>query len=328
MVDSVNQLIDNGNMSNAKLAHNDGMTHRVQAVRRFNRFYTRRIGVLQRRILGSAFSLTEVRVLYELAHCDGLSAAELCAQLDLDAGYVSRIVQAFGKRGLLARAASASDGRRIRLRLTAKGRHAFAQLDGRAAQEIEALLEQLPAGEQQRLVAALQTVETLLGGGAPASRAFVLRPPGPGDLGWVVQRHGAIYAHEHGWNREFEALVAKIVVQFAERQDPDRERCWIAERDGAPVGCVFLVRQSRVVARLRLLLVEPSARGLGIGARLVDECIRFARAAQYRKMVLWTNSVLRAARHLYEDAGFQLVQEGQHHSFGHDLVEQTWELAL
>jgi DNA-binding MarR family transcriptional regulator/GNAT superfamily N-acetyltransferase len=319
-------------MTAAQSITDDGARRRVEAVRRFNRFYTRRIGVLQQGLLNSSFSLTEVRVLYELAHRHEPSASELCTALDLDAGYLSRMLRAFDKQHLIERERTAADGRRTRLRLSAAGRRAFARLDARAAAQIGTMLGGMSPKEQQRLVDALHTVETILGAGgdagAAAERSFVIRPPEPGELGWVVQRHGAVYASEYGWNQEFEALVASIVAKFAHRHDPRRERCWIADRDGAPVGCVLLVKQSASVARLRLLLVEPSARGLGIGARLVDECVRFARGAGYRKMVLWTNSVLRAARRTYERAGFRLTEQGPHHSFGHDLVEQTWQLEL
>lgn len=301
---------------------------RVAAVRRFNRFYTRQIGVLQQGLLSSPFSLTEVRVLWELAHRDGPTASELGKDLDLDQGYLSRILRDFSKRGLLTRRRAESDGRQSLLGLSAKGRHTFAALDARSDREIGALLEALPAGSQQRLVEAMETVERLLDGAEPSAAPYLLRPPRPGDLGWVVHRHGALYAQEYGWDERFEGLVAGVVSEFVRNYDPARERCWIAERDGRILGCVFLVRQSKQVAQLRLLLVEPEARGLGIGSRLVAECVALARALGYRKLILWTNDVLHEARRIYQRAGFRLVSEEPHNSFGKGLVGQTWELDL
>ena len=300
----------------------------IAAVRRFNRFYTRRIGVLREGLLESPFSLAEARVLYELAQRERATASELMRDLGLDAGYLSRILASFRKRGLIQRQASTADGRRILLQLTPDGRKAFAPLDSRARRDIGAMLAPLPDGERNRLVAAMQTIERLLEGADVRAAPYLLRPHRPGDIGWVVHRHGVLYAQEYGWDERFEALVAGIAARFVENYDAAGERCWIAERDGENVGCVFLVRQSRTVAKLRLLLVEPAARGHGIGARLVDECVRFARQARYRKIMLWTNDVLHAARHLYEKAGFQLVGKKRHHSFGHALVGQTWELKL
>jgi len=267
-------------------------------------------------------------VLYELAHRARPTASELGQTLGLDAGYLSRILAGFASRGLVGRRPSPSDGRRSLLRLTAKGRRAFASLDRRSQDETAALLAPLAAGEQGRLVGALQTVERLLGGAPAAGGSCVLRPPRPGDIGWVVHRHALLYAREYGWDERFEALVAGIAAKFMARHDPARECFWIAERDGEIVGSVLLVRQSRTVAKLRLLLVEPAARGHGIGARLVDECIRFARQAGYRRIMLWTNDVLEAARRLYEKAGFRLLRAEPHHSFGHGLVGETWVLAL
>jgi DNA-binding MarR family transcriptional regulator/N-acetylglutamate synthase-like GNAT family acetyltransferase len=300
---------------------------RVAAVRAFNRFYTRRIGVLQEGLLHSPFSLAEARVLYELAQRVGPTASELGQALDLDAGYLSRILAGFAARGLVGRRPSPSDSRRSLLQLTAKGRKAFAALDRRSQDETGALLATLAADEQDRFVGALRTIERLLGG-APAAAPYVLRPHRPGDIGWVVHRHGVLYAQEYGWDERFEALVAGIAAKFVENYDARCERCWIAERDGEIVGSVFLVRQSKRVAKLRLLLVEPRARGHGIGARLVDECVRFARQAGYRRIMLWTNDVLHAARHLYEKAGFRLVRKERHQSFGHRLVGETWVLTL
>jgi DNA-binding MarR family transcriptional regulator/N-acetylglutamate synthase-like GNAT family acetyltransferase len=267
-------------------------------------------------------------VLYEVANREHAVAAELTKELGLDAGYLSRILAAFRRRGLIERRASAADARRSELRLTKRGRTVFASLDSRSRDDIGTQLAQLAVADQERLVGAMGTVERLLGGPRPTTGAYVLRAPRSGDYGWVVQRHGALYAEEYGWNEEFEGLVAGIVGKFIEHQDPKRERCWIAELDGENVGCIFAVKQSATVAKLRLLLVEPKARGLGIGKRLVDECVAFSRAAGYKRVRLWTNSVLRAARRLYEEAGFELVAEDSHHSFGKDLVGETWELRL
>jgi len=305
-----------------------GLAARVAGVRAFNRFYTRRIGVLQEGLLRSPFSLAEARVLYELAQRARPTASELGQALGLDAGYLSRILAGFASRGLVGRRPSPSDGRRSLLRLTAKGRRAFASLDRRSQGETAALLAPLAADEQGRLVGALQTVERLLGGAPAADGPYVLRPLRPGDIGWIVHRHAVLYAREYGWDERFEALVAGIAARFIARHDPARERFWIAERDGEIVGSVLLVRQSRTVAKLRLLLVEPAARGHGIGARLVDECIRFARQAGYEKMTLWTHSVLIAARHIYQSAGFQLMQTWTHEEFGKELVGENWELTL
>ena len=305
-----------------------GFGRRVDAVRRFNRFYTQQIGVLKRGYLESPFSLTHVRVLYELAHREKPTATELARDLGLDEGYLSRILRGFQTRGLIGRTTSEGDGRRSLLWLTAQGRKVFGPLDARARDQIGVMLKRLSTAEQSRLVTAMDTIEGLLAVRAQPRAPYVLRPHGPGDMGWVVHRHGALYAQEYGWDEQFEALVAGIVATFIERFDPKRERCWIAEQDGQILGCVFLVKKSKTVAKLRLLLVEPKARGLGLGTRLVDECIRFARQAGYRTMTLWTNSVLHAARRIYERAGFRLVHEESHHSFGHDLVSETWELDL
>ena len=305
-----------------------GLELRVEAARRFNRFYTRTIGVLHEAPYGSPFSLTEVRVLYELAHRDRPTATELGRALGLDAGYLSRILRAFEKRGLVAKTRSAADGRQSHLALTAQGRKVFAPLNARSHEQVAAMLAALSSEEQRSLIAAMQAIERLLGDRAQRQRAFVLRPPHPGDLGWVVQRHGAVYAREYGYDEHFEALVAEIVSHFVQHYDPARERCWIAEVDGENVGCVFLVQKSATVAKLRLLLVEPAARGAGLGTRLVSECVRFAREAGYRKITLWTQTELTAARRLYEAAGFRLIRKERHSSFGKDLVAETWELAL
>ncbi|HEX9705353.1 MAG TPA: helix-turn-helix domain-containing GNAT family N-acetyltransferase [Gemmatimonadales bacterium] len=301
---------------------------RVAAVRRFNRFYTKQIGLLHEHLLRSAFSLTEVRVLYELAHRRRSTATEIRAELGLDAGYLSRLVRGFEKRGLVRRARSPADRREHLLTLTPRGHAAFVPLEARSDAEIGALLHRLTPAGQRALMRAIATIERVLGTTRERPTSYLLRSHRPGDIGWVVHRHGVLYAQEYGWDERFEALVAEIVARFVKRFNPRAERCWIAEQDGETVGSVFLVRRSRTVAQLRLLLVEPNARGLGIGARLVDECLRFARRAGYRKIVLWTNDVLHAARHIYEKAGFHLVREDRHRSFGHALVGQTWERIL
>lgn len=301
---------------------------RVEAVRRFNRFYTKQIGLLHEHLLRSPFSLAEARVIYELAHHEHTTATELSRELGLDPGYLSRILRRFQKRGLITKKPSPTDGRQTLLALPERGQEAFAKLNADSRNEIGTLLGHLSDEEQRRLVTAMDTIEGLLGAQSEHTVPYLLRPHQPGDMGWVVQRHGVLYAQEYGWDERFEALVADIVAKFLRQFDPKKERCWIAERDGENVGSVFCVKESKTVARLRLLLVEPKARGLGIGTRLVNECIRFARQAGYRKLTLWTNDVLHAARRIYEQTGFRLVHEEPHHSFGHDLVGQTWELEL
>ena len=312
-----------------------GFERRIAAVREFNRFYTQRIGVLREHLLGSPFPLTGVRVLYELAHWrpegEPATAAVLASRLALDEGYLSRILRGFEQRGLVRKTSSAADGRRKSLALTARGRREFAALDARSRAEIAGLLGELSAAAQARVVDAMRTVSMLLGDASDDARApapYMLRPLQSGDLGWVIHRHGALYAQEYGYDERFEALVAEIAARFVQRFDPSGERCWIAERNGEIVGSVFVVRKSRTVAKLRLLLVEPRARGLGIGRSLIDECVRFARRAGYRKVILWTQSELDAARHLYELAGFRRVHRERHHSFGKRLVAETWELPL
>ncbi len=306
----------------------DDLDRRVGDVRRFNRFWTRQIGVLRDGYLESPFSLTEVRVLYELAHREETMASELGKELGLDAGYLSRILRGFEKQGLIQKRRSEADGRRRLLLLTERGREAFAPLNARSRGEIGAMLGGMPISRQERLVGAMRTIEGLLGGRSEPVVPYLLRPHEPGDMGWVVHRHGVLYAREYGWDEHFEGLVAEIVAKFIQQYDPRRERCWIAERDGEIVGCVFLVRESEETAKLRLLLVEPEARGLGIGSRLVQVCIRFARQSGYREIKLWTNDVLNSARRIYEGMGFRLVHQEPHRSFGHDLVGQTWELML
>ena len=305
------------------------LEERVRAVRRFNRFYTRKIGVLTEGLLGSPLSLTEGRVLYELAQCEQATASGLAQELGLDSGYLSRMLKSFAAKGVVAKRASKSDGRQIILTLTDRGREMFATIDARSRDEIAALLGTLPGSQQAQLVAALERVERLLGmRGEEAELSYILRPHQPGDIGWIIHRHGALYAEEYGLDATFEALVARIAAGFIENFDTRRERCWIAERDGEIVGSVLLVKESEEIAKLRLLYVEPKARGLGIGRRLVGECIGFARRAGYRELTLWTNDVLVSARRIYETNGFHLVREEPHHSFGRDLVGQYWELPL
>jgi DNA-binding MarR family transcriptional regulator/N-acetylglutamate synthase-like GNAT family acetyltransferase len=306
----------------------DNLSRRAEAVRRFNRFYTRQIGVLQEGLLRSPFSLTEARVIYELAHHETTTATELGDELGLDAGYLSRILAEFKRRGLIDKKPSRKDGRQSLLWLTDEGQQAFAILNARSQHEIERMLTELPANDQHRLLQAMHTIEKLLAAPPEHSLPYLLRPHQPGDMGWVVYRHGVLYAEEYDWDEQFEALVAEIVANFIQNYDAKRERCWIAEMDGEIVGSVFLVKKSEEIAKLRLLLVEPKARGMGIGVRLVEECLRFARRVGYKKVTLWTNSVLSAARHIYEKAGFRLVEQDVHHSFGHDLVGETWELEL
>jgi DNA-binding MarR family transcriptional regulator/N-acetylglutamate synthase-like GNAT family acetyltransferase len=356
----------------------------VQAVRRFNRFYTRQIGVLQEHLLHSKFSLTEVRVLYELADRPNITAAELCQELGLDRGYLSRMLQSFDKQEWIKATPSPADRRRSFLSLTGKGKKVFAPLDKRSSEEVAAMLDRLSSSQREKLLGAMREIENILGGGtseppvtahrdaatsfnptlqpqglkpeviskdlrgarsaalprqtkddraaAPnheSATAYILRPHRPGDMGWVVQRHGELYWKEYGYDERFEALVAEIVAEFVQNFDSDRERCWIAEKDGKRVGAIFLVKKSKTVAKLRLLLVEPTARGLGIGKRLVSECINFAREAGHKKVLLWTQSELHAARHLYEQAGFKRTEQKPHQSWGRkDLVAETWQLKL
>jgi DNA-binding MarR family transcriptional regulator/GNAT superfamily N-acetyltransferase len=300
---------------------------RTEAVRRFNRFYTQRIGVLEEGLLKSPFSLAQVRVLYELAHRERPTAAALARDLGLDQAYLSRILARFEKEGLIARAASASDGRQTEVSLTESGLATFAPLERATDQAVAAMLSRLSPVDRDRLLSAMARIEALLGepnGHAP----FVIRGARPGDYGWVVSRQGVLYAAEYGWDETFEALVAEIVAAFIRNFDPGREGCWLAERGGEVVGSVFLVREPDAVGKLRLLYVEPEARGLGIGRRLVAECIAAARRAGYGKLTLWTNDILVSARRIYEAAGFRLASEERHHSFGKDLVGQFWELVL
>jgi DNA-binding MarR family transcriptional regulator/GNAT superfamily N-acetyltransferase len=301
---------------------------RIAAVRRFNRFYTKEIGVLRQPYLHTAFSLAEARVLYEIGHLAEPTAVEVSKALNLDAGYLSRILKRLEQARLLTRVKSLADGRRHILSLTAKGHEQLGMLNGRSQEEIRKQLSRLTGEQQERVVEALDTVAQALSAPSPGSSAFVLRPHQPGDMGWVVERHGVLYSQEHGWNGFLESMTAKIVADFLENYDPARERCWIAEREGERLGSIFVVRKTDTIAKLRLLLVEPSARGSGLGKRLVDEAVRFARSTGYNKIVLWTHSVLATARHLCEQAGFRLVQEKKHRNFGPELTGQIWELRL
>jgi DNA-binding MarR family transcriptional regulator/GNAT superfamily N-acetyltransferase len=301
----------------------------VAAVRRFNRFYTRQIGVLREGLLKSPFSLAEVRVLYEIAHRKQSTATDVCQELGLDPGYLSRILGGLEKRGLISKSVSPADSRQSLLGLRARGSKTFTTLDARQNQEVAALLRPLSPAEQARLVEAMTSIEALLGAQDGPKAPYLLRTHQPGDMGWVVHRHGVLYAREYGYDERFEALVAEIAAGFIQHFDSKRERCWMAEKEGEILGSVFLVKKSKTVAKLRLLLVEPSARGLGIGKRLVGECVRFAQQVGYRKMVLWTQRDLPAARHIYKQAGFRLVEEKPHRSWGRkDLVSETWELKL
>ena len=310
-------------MSTAQVADDN-----VQIIRGFNRFYTKQIGLLNRHVYRSSFSLAEVRVLYELAHRSQPTAAELGKELGLDAGYLSRILHRFQKQGLITRTASDNDGRRSFLSLSANGHKAFSALDRQSSEEISAILSPIADVDRNRLARAMREIQQLLEGRSAGEGPYLLRAHKPGDMGWVVYRHGALYSQEYGWDERFEALVAEIAAKFVQNFDSKRERCWIAEKDGEIIGSVFLVKDSEETARLRLLLVEPKARGLGLGKRLVQECIDFARQAGYKKITLWTQSVLLAARRIYERAGFVRVHEEAHNEFGYPLISETWELKL
>lgn len=307
------------------------LASRVSAVRHFNRFYTRAIGVLQEPWLGGPFSLTQCRILYEIAHTENPTATVIRNRLDLDPGYLSRILSSFEKRGLIEKTPSQDDARQAFLALTSEGRCQFAPLEERTVEQVGGMLEKLSENQQRQLISATQTIEQLL---APEAKqrtsgvSYVLRSHQSGDMGWIVHRQGVLYAQEYGYDEHFEALVAEIVAKFVQHFDAQRERCWIAEKDGEIVGSIFLVAQSKTVSKLRLLYVEPSARGLGIGSRLVTECVRFARRAGYKKMILWTQSDLDAARHIYKKAGLRVIEKKPHHSFSKDLLAETWELSL
>jgi DNA-binding MarR family transcriptional regulator/GNAT superfamily N-acetyltransferase len=313
-------------MNNGFMASPD---QHIAAVRRFNRFYTRQIGLLNEGLLDSPFSLTEVRTLYELAQTPRISAGKLRKTLGLDAGYLSRMLAGFERSGLIQKQESESDGRQSLLSLTRKGAKAFAPLDQRSSQQVGAMLSRISPAQHDSLLAAMRTIEMSLSPEPARPLSYLLRQHRPGDVGWVVQRHGELYWREYHYDERFEALVAEIVADFIQKFDSRRERCWIAERDGENVGSVFLVKKSASIAKLRLLLVEPTARGLGIGKRLVEECVRFARDAAYKKILLWTQSELTAARGIYEGAGFCRIAEERHDSWSRkNLVSETWELKL
>jgi DNA-binding MarR family transcriptional regulator/GNAT superfamily N-acetyltransferase len=301
---------------------------RIAAVRRFNRFYTQKLGVLSEGFLNTPFSLTEARVLHALAHRDGATATWLGRELDLDAGYLSRILRDFERQGLITRQQSPQDGRQTLISMTADGRDAFEPLDRGSHTAVGNLLAPLAEAEQDRLTAAMRTIASLLGDAPETRSAFVLRAHRPGDMGWVTARHGALYHEEYGLNHKMEAYVAEVVAKFLREFDPAQEHCWIAEQDGAPIGSVFIVKESDGVARLRLLIVEPKARGLRVGRTLVEECIRFTRRAGYSEIVLWTHSILTAARRIYAAVGFEIVDTETHDEFGPELVGETWRLRL
>lgn len=303
------------------------LEQRVQAVRQFSRFYTRQLGVLNEKLLGSKYSLTEVRVLFELAQRESCRAKDIGQDLGLDAGYLSRIVNRFVRTRLVTRERSEVDARNMLLRLTTKGRAVFTSLDRQSSQQVAEMLTALPEAKQKKLVNALHQAEEAFAAEKTAE-LVVLRPHRPGDIGWVIHRHGALYAEEYGWDESFEALVAEVAAQFIKNFDPTRERCWIAELDGEAVGSIFLVKYTEEIAKLRLLLVEPLARGFGVGRKLIRECIDFARQSGYKKVTLWTQSCLLAARNLYREAGFKLVKEDSQSAFGADLVSEIWELEL
>ena len=300
----------------------------VAAVRAFNRFYTRRLGVLDQQLLKTPYSLSEARVLYELAHREEPSAKEIGGALGLDAGYLSRIVQRFDDAGLITSKPLPSDRRQNRLALTARGRQTFAKLERSMQDEVAAMLATLPHDGKARLIGAMAVIERLLGESGGLASPAVLRAPRPGDMGWVVQSHGSFYARVYGFDSSFEALVAEIAAKFLASFDASRERCWIADIEGAQVGSIFLVRHTDAIAKLRLLLVDPAGRGQGLGRRLVGECVAFAKASGYRRITLWTQSMLVAARKIYQEAGFKLVATEPHRSFGQDLIGETWELEL
>jgi DNA-binding MarR family transcriptional regulator/GNAT superfamily N-acetyltransferase len=301
----------------------------IESIRQFNRFYTKQIGVLNQFLLNSRFSLAEARVIYELAARGSTTATELCSELSLDAGYLSRILKSLDKLKVIEKRTEAGDARKNLLSLSEHGRAEFKMLDNLSRVQVKEFLQGHSRPEQSQLLAAMRTIHDLLGPGKVGEdRSFILRQPNPGDLGWVVQSNGSIYADEYGWDETYEALVAQIVADFVKNCEPTKERCWIAERNGENVGSVFLVKQSASIARLRLLIVDPKARGLGIGNRLVDECTRFARQAGYKKIVLWTQSILVAARKIYSKAGYKLVGTEKNRMFGKELVSETCELTL
>ena len=300
----------------------------AEEMRRFSRFYTRRIGVLHEGYNGSEFSLTEARIIYELAHLEVATASDLVKSLELNPGYLSRMLKSFEERGLIRRDAAPNDARQQLISLTEAGAQKFAALNARSRNDMLRMVGDLTSRQQERLVAAMNEIESLLSAEPEKGASYILRPHQPGDLGWAVQQHGLLYAEQFGWDETFEALAAEVSAKFLRDFDPKWERSWIAEKNGENVGCVFLVKQSDDIAKLRMLLVHPKARGLGIGKRLVEECIRFARQKGYKKITLWTNDILTTARHIYQQTGFKLVAEEKHKSFGHHMVGETWELEL
>jgi DNA-binding MarR family transcriptional regulator/GNAT superfamily N-acetyltransferase len=303
---------------------------RIAAARRFNRFYTRQIGVLRKNFLDSPYSLGEARVIYEIASDASPTASDIGRALDLDAGYLSRVLRNFEKRGLVERKVSAKDARQSHLALSPRGRKAFTLLDDLSQRDIGTMLDKLSSEDQARLIAAMDTIETLLDDTRathePKHNRYKLRDPLPGDFGWVVKRHAELYAQEYKWKEPFEGVCAQIVADFVNKFDSKRERCWIAELDGENVGCIFVAKESEKVARIRLLLVDPKARGLGLGARLTDEAVRFARESGYARMTLWTHSVLKAARHIYQKSGFKLMRSEKHKSWGQPVISEHWDL--
>jgi DNA-binding MarR family transcriptional regulator/GNAT superfamily N-acetyltransferase len=312
--------------SNTSSSH--ALDSQIAAIRGFSRFYTRKLGIIEPKLLASPWTLQEARIIYEIAQHDSCTATDLVQTLGLDAGFLSRTLQALQRRQVVARKPSKADRRANELALTAKGRAAFAELERRSRHEVGALLAGLDDRERSAVVKAMAVIEQVLEPPAQKPAGFLLRGHRPGDIGWIVSRHGAIYAQEYGWDISFEALAAEITAQFLRSWDPRREQCWIAEVGGEPVGSIFLVRASDDVAKIRLLLVDKRARGLGVGRALVEQCLRFARDAGYSSITLWTQSILVAARGIYQRAGFQCVKQEKHHSFGVDLVGETWEMKL
>ncbi len=306
----------------------DRLRDSVDEIRRFNRFYTKRIGLLNRGILKTRFPLTQARVIFELAQHEQSTASDLTNELDIDPGYLSRILASFEKDGLIRKVQSESDNRQWFLKLTSKGKRSFSVLNNRSRQEVGALLQSLSGDDQYRLLSAIHTMEEVLGARPKPITSYLLRPHRPGDIGWITQRHGVLYSEEYGFDETFEALVAEILARFIQNYDHKRERIWIAEQDGERVGSVMIAHTGNKVAQLRLFLVEPKVRGKGIGKRLIDECIDFSKRSRYRKIKLWTQSTLLAARHLYSKAGFERTEQKPHTSFGHDLIAEVWELKL
>jgi DNA-binding MarR family transcriptional regulator/predicted N-acetyltransferase YhbS len=300
----------------------------ISAIRHFNRFFTRQIGVLREGLLHSPYSLTEARIIFELAHRSNLTASDLCKELGLDAGYLSRILNKLRQQNLIKKTRSDNDGRQRLLSLTIEGQKAFSLLNNRSNDEVSEILSELSDTDRIRLIEAVHTIEGILDHGFKYAEPFYLRHHEAGDMGWVIHQHGLLYNQEYGWDERFEALVAQICADFISKYDPQKERCWIAEMQGEQVGSIFCVKASKDVAKLRLLLVVPKARGLGLGTRLVKECIRFAKRSGYKKLTLWTNDVLVAARKIYEKNGFKLVEKEHHHKFGTDLLGQNWDLML